>query len=143
MIPIIVYRDGGYGVEKDIQNALDYCSLDKDQAFNLEAGEIYQFYVYPPNFEKAAICYRKAADNDSLAGTRLGYMYLKGLGVDKSIQYAKHYLVDGYYQGYFLHHGINAIIDHGRAAEFYGKCKSGNRFYGESIRITSPNIGRL
>ncbi|CAO3621820.1 unnamed protein product [Mucor hiemalis] len=54
------------------------------------------------------------------SSTRLGYLYLKGLGVNKSIQYAKKYLVDDYYQGYFLHHGINAIIDHGRAAEFYG-----------------------
>ncbi|CAO3621836.1 unnamed protein product [Mucor hiemalis] len=99
-----VYKDGGYGVEKDIQKALQLC-LDLSLWF--EAADIYQFHIYPPDFQKAASYYEKAVDSYSYyekdlhhvyyflhhVRERLGLLNLKGLGVKKNLDLAKFYLI--------------------------------------------------
>ncbi|CAO3645280.1 unnamed protein product [Mucor hiemalis] len=130
-----VYREGGYGVEKDVQKALNYCLLDNSWPLSIDAGEIYQFYTDPPNFEKAALYYENALRWDrSLASERLGYLYLKGLGVKINYPRAKQLLGgDTYYVGYFLHYGIKATFNYDLALSHYERCETGNKFYGRSL----------
>ncbi|CAO3645276.1 unnamed protein product [Mucor hiemalis] len=132
---VAVYREGGYGVEKNVQKALNYCLLDESWPLSIDAGEIYQFYSYPPDFQKAAVYYEKGLHwNQSLASERLGYLYLKGLGVKINYSRAKQLLGgDNYYAGYFLHYGIEAAVNYDLALSYYERCKTGNKYYGRSL----------
>ncbi|CAO3621824.1 unnamed protein product [Mucor hiemalis] len=133
-IIITVYREGGHGVGKDAQKALTCCSLDKNQPLYFEAGEIYQFYMYPPDFKKAAVCYEKSFERKkTLARERIGYLYLKGLGVKKDLSRATEFLKNDYYRGYFSHYGIESSVSHFFAEHYYKLCKRGDRFYGKAL----------
>ncbi|CAO3645284.1 unnamed protein product [Mucor hiemalis] len=133
-IILTIYREGGFGVEKDAEKALNYCLLNQEYPFNFEAGEICQFYMYPPDFKKAALYYEKCRILDKRANGRRGYLYLKGLGVRKNFPYAKKLFGENsYYKGYFLHYGIDTDIDYDLAQIYYEKCISENGFYGKSL----------
>lgn len=131
-IIVAVYKEGGYGVERDVQKALRYCLEEVNPLF-LEAGEICQFCIYPPDFEKAAVYYQKATKWSVHARLNLGYLYLKGLGVMKSVEYSKRFLNIYFYQGYFCHYGIGTAVDYDNAQEYYEKYQIGGEFYGKAL----------
>lgn len=131
-IIVDVYKEGGYGVKKDVQKALRYC-LEEAVPLYSKAGEICQFCIYPPDFEKAAIYYEKDAKLSLTACMNLGYLYLKGLGVTKNIEYSKSFLYNYYYKGYFCQYGIGTAVNYESAQKYYKKCRVGSEFYGKAL----------
>lgn len=61
-IIVNIYTNGGYGVTEDAQKALKFCFLNESCPSYLEAGEIYQFCINPPDYEIAFNYYQKALE---------------------------------------------------------------------------------
>ncbi|CAO3621832.1 unnamed protein product [Mucor hiemalis] len=93
-IAATIYKEGGYGIQQDAQRALKLCL---DSSLYFDAGEICQFYIYPPDFKNAIQYYEEASKQSEdvciQAKERLGYIHLKGLGVKKNFSLATSYFI--------------------------------------------------
>jgi hypothetical protein len=95
----IVYEKGGYGIKRNVQQALHWfekCANNGvDQALYQYGLLLFKNEGNPSNYRKAVECFTHAAENGNLNGVYgLGYMHLKGLGVEQNYSEAFSYFYD-------------------------------------------------
>jgi len=91
----IIYKNG-FCVKKDLIKAFQYFSMSNLNAYPLAKFDLAEMYYYGEgtkiNYKKSYELYNKIlidSHRDAIIKAKLGYMYLKGKGVDKNLSMAK------------------------------------------------------
>lgn len=140
---VMIYGRGGDGVIKDLDKAFELCTKSLFK-LSLQEGQLHQFSIYPPDYEKALRCYEACLNSwEREATVRIGMMYLKGLGVKKNLTTACSYFSESsspYWEGFVLSSGISGIdIDYKSIFKLYGGVSSDDEYFGQAMNA----IGKL
>lgn len=141
-IMISIYGQGGDGVIKDLDKAFELCTKHLWD-LSLEEGLLYQFHMYPPNYQRALKNYETAIERSLAASPRIGMMYFKGLGVKKNLATACSFFSRSrspFWKGFAMSCGVSVIdIDYKCIFKLYSEVSSDDEYYGQAMNA----IGKL